>query len=53
MARIVLLVLVQLAVALGLAAPARADDISATARSVVRVVTVAVDGEDYRRRFDV
>src|SRR5687767_8468835 len=32
--------------ALLFAAPARADDISATARSVVRVVTIAVDGQE-------
>ncbi|TFI57731.1 serine protease [Sphingomonas parva] len=44
MARLALILVFLLA--LPLASPARADDISATARSVVRVVTVAIDGEE-------
>ncbi|QAY75514.1 trypsin-like peptidase domain-containing protein [Sphingosinicella sp. BN140058] len=46
MGRIASFFLVQIALAFALASPARADDISATARSVVRVVVIAVDGEE-------
>ena len=46
MARILLFFAAQLALVFGAASPARADDISASARSVVRVVVIAVDGEE-------